>query len=56
MFALVGGQAGVVSTLSSAAPVVMLPLLWITSGQRPAWSAWLGAVVVCVGTGLIMMN
>mgnify|MGYP006302557593 FL=1 len=56
MFALVGGQAGVVSTLSSAAPVVMLPLLWITSGQRPLMSAWLGALIVFVGTGLIMMH
>jgi drug/metabolite transporter (DMT)-like permease len=56
MFALVGGQAGVISTLSSAAPVVMLPLLWITSGQRPAINAWLGALIVFVGTGVIMMH
>lgn len=56
MFALIGGQAGVVSTLSSAAPVVMLPLLWLTSRQFPAIGAWAGALIVFFGTALILMH
>lgn len=54
MFALSGGEAGVVATLSSAAPVVMLPMIWITSKRAPAFGAWMGAVVVLVGTALVL--
>jgi len=54
MFALSGGEAGVVATLSSAAPVVMLPLLWVTARRAPAIGAWLGAIAVVLGTGLIV--
>lgn len=53
MFALSGGKTGVVATLSSCAPLAILPLLWITSGQRPAWGAWLGAGLLVAGTALI---
>jgi len=55
MFALRGGEAGIVSTLSSAAPVVMLPLIWAISGQRPALGAWIGATIVFFGTALILI-
>ena len=54
MFALTGGEAGIVSTLSSAAPVVMLPVLWVTSQERPALGAWIGALIVFFGTALIL--
>lgn len=54
MFALTGGEAGIVSTLSSAAPVVMLPVLWMTSQERPALGAWIGALIVFFGTALIL--
>ena len=54
MYALTGGEAGIVSTLSSAAPVVMLPILWVTSQERPALGAWIGALIVFFGTALIL--
>jgi drug/metabolite transporter (DMT)-like permease len=54
MFALSGGEAGVVATLSSAAPVVMLPMIWLTSQRAPAFGAWVGAAVVLVGTALVL--
>ena len=55
MFALRGGEAGIVSTLSSAAPVLMLPIIWATSGRRPALGAWIGATIVFFGTALILI-
>lgn len=54
MFALSGGEAGVVATLSSAAPVVMLPMIWLTSRHAPALGAWVGAVIVLIGTALVL--
>jgi len=54
MFALTDGEAGIVSTLSSAAPVVMLPVLRVTSQERPALGAWIGALFVFSGTALIL--
>ena len=48
------GQAGVVAILSSVTPIVVLPLLWLVYRRRPAWGAWVGAVLAVVGTGLIL--
>jgi len=56
MFALKGGEAGIVSTLSSAAPVLILPILWATSHHRPALGAWVGASIVFFGTALILLR
>lgn len=53
MFALIGGKAGLVATLSSAAPIVLLPMIWLTSRQAPALGAWVGASIVVLGTALI---
>ncbi len=53
MAALRQGDVGVVSTLSSVTPVVILPMVWIRSGKRPSAPAWLGAVVAIAGTALI---
>ena len=56
MFALQGGEAGIVSTLSSAAPVFILPVLWIISACRPVFGAWVGASIVFFGTALIFIR
>jgi drug/metabolite transporter (DMT)-like permease len=53
MAALVRGNVGVVSTLSSMTPVVILPMLWIKSGAAPARGAWIGAALAVIGTALI---
>lgn len=55
LFALSGGKVGIVSTLSATSPVIILPLLWLRTGERPAAGAWTGAALVVAGMGLIFM-
>ena len=55
LFALSGGKVGLVSTLSATSPVIILPLLWLRTGERPAAGAWAGAALVVAGMGLIFM-
>lgn len=56
MFALSGGKVGVVSTLAATTPALLLPLLWIRTGEGPAPGAWVGAALVVVGCGLIFVK
>ena len=53
LFALSGGKVGIVSTLSATTPVIILPLLWLKTGERPAFGAWVGAALVVVGMALV---
>ncbi len=56
LFALSGGKVGIVSTISATTPVIILPLLWLRTGERPANGAWLGALLVVAGMALIMLR
>lgn len=56
LFALSGGNVGVVSTLSATSPVIILPMLWLKTGERPAAGAWVGAALVVAGLGLIFLR
>lgn len=56
LFALSGGKVGIVSTLSATSPVIILPLLWLRTGERPAAGAWAGAALVVAGMALIFMK
>ncbi|MCV2404080.1 DMT family transporter [Marinomonas sp. C2222] len=49
-------HVGIVTTLSATVPVLFLPGLWITTGQRPAFGAWLGAILVVFGAALIILH
>ena len=49
------GNIGIVTTLSATVPVLVLPALWITTGQRPAIGAWVGASLVVAGAALIVL-
>ena len=53
--ALSGGKVGIVSTLSATSPVMILPMLWLKTGERPAGGAWAGALLVVIGMGLIFL-
>jgi len=53
MYGLAIGDAGVVATLSATTPVLILPLLWMTTGIRPPLMAWISAVVTVLGIALI---
>ena len=56
MAALHTGNVGIVSTLSSMTPVLILPMMWIRSGRRPGLAAWLGAFLAIAGTALISLR
>lgn len=56
MFALSGGKVGIVSTLSATSPVLILPLLWLRTGQRPTLASCIGAAMACVGMGLLFLR
>ncbi|ANM12963.1 MULTISPECIES: DMT family transporter [unclassified Rhizobium] len=56
LFALAGGKVGIVSTLSATSPAIILPLLWLKTGERPAGGAWAGAALVVVGMALIFLR
>lgn len=54
LMALSRGDVGMVAILSSTTPVMLLPLLWLYTRQRPAPSAWLAAALVVCGTALVL--
>ena len=53
LYGLAIGDAGVVATLSATTPVLILPLLWMTTGIRPPLMAWISGVVTVLGIALI---
>lgn len=55
LFALEGGEVGVISTLSATSPAILLPLLWIKTKEVPALGAWVGAGLVIVGSALLFV-
>ncbi len=56
MAALAAGKVGIVSTLSSLAPILVLPMVWLRTGIVPTARAWLGAALAVLGTGLIALG
>ncbi len=56
MAALNGGEVGIVSTLSSMTPVLVLPMVWARTGERPLAAAWAGAALAMAGTALISLG
>jgi drug/metabolite transporter (DMT)-like permease len=55
LFALSAGSVGVVTTLASTTPIMLLPLLWLVSGVRPDWRAWAGAILAAGGVLVIFL-
>ena len=53
LYALQGSQTGIIATLSATSPVIILPLLWIRTGQRPSATSFVGAVMAIAGLALI---
>lgn len=56
LFALRAYETGIVVVLASAAPVLLLPILWATTKRRPPLLAWLGAVLAVGGAGIILLG
>jgi len=56
LYALALGDAGVVTTLAATQPVLILPLLWISTGKSPPLMAWFSAVLTLIGLALITFS
>ena len=56
LFALSGGEVGIVATLSATTPALVLPMLWWKTGDMPPPLAWLGAALVVAGSGMIFAD
>ena len=55
LIALQKADAGIVATLSSTSPIMILFLLWIFTKKIPNIAAWRGTIVAILGTGLIFV-
>ena len=56
LYALQGSQTGIIATLSATSPVIILPLLWLRTGQRPSALSWCGAAAAVGGLALIFLK
>jgi drug/metabolite transporter (DMT)-like permease len=56
MIALTGTSVAAASTLSSIAPVAIVPMLWLRDGTRLAWQSWFGAFVTVLGTAVLFWH
>lgn len=54
LYALKHGNVTLVAILSSTSPVMLLPILWLLTRQRPLFGAWCGAALVVFGTALVL--
>ena len=53
VFALSGGDTGIVATLSATAPITILPMIWLVDKQIPSGLAFLGAFLAVLGSYFI---
>lgn len=56
LYALRSYGSGIAAVLSSAAPVMILPMVWLATRQRPPAAAWIGAGLVFIGVALIVWS
>jgi drug/metabolite transporter (DMT)-like permease len=49
LYALRSHEAGIVAICGSLSPVLMLPMIWLTTRRCPPWRAWIGAGLVILG-------
>ena len=55
LIALQKADAGIVATLSSTSPIMILFLLWILTKKIPSFGAWVGTIIAIFGTILIFI-
>lgn len=55
LLALRYGDAGIVASLASTSPVLVLPILWLLTKQMPHLYAWLGAMLTMIGSVFIFI-
>ena len=54
--AFANGPVGQATILSATTPIMMLPLLWIATRERPGMGSWIGAIVALAGTALLISS
>ena len=55
LIALQQADAGIVATLSSTSPIMILFLIWLITKKIPTTGAWIGTVLAIIGSGLIFI-
>lgn len=55
LIALQHADAGIVATLSSTSPIMILFLIWLVTKKMPTTGAWIGTVLAIIGSGLIFI-
>lgn len=55
MAALSFGDVGIVTTLSSMTPILILPMVWAVTRRPPGVWAWTGAALAVAGTAVISL-
>ena len=55
LIALQKADAGIVATLSSTSPIMILLLIWLITKRMPAIGAWIGTILAIIGSGLIFI-
>jgi drug/metabolite transporter (DMT)-like permease len=55
MAALARGDVGIVTTLSSTSPILILPMVWAVYRRNPSPLAWSGAIMAVAGSALISL-
>ncbi|MDA9659307.1 DMT family transporter [Alphaproteobacteria bacterium] len=56
IIALKDGNPGVISTLSSTMPIMIIPILWVVTKNYAGHLAVVGATLTCIGTGIIFLS
>ena len=56
IIALKNGDPGIISTLSSTMPIMIIPILWIVTKNYAGNLALIGATLTCFGTGIIFLS
>lgn len=55
MVAIAHTYTGIAATLSSLAPVFIIPVLWFVFHQRTSWRGFLGAAISVIGVAIIFL-
>ena len=55
LISLQKADAGIVATLSSTSPIMILLLIWILTKKIPSRGSWFGTIVAILGTSLIFI-
>ena len=56
IIALKNGDPGIISTLSSTMPIMIIPILWIVTKNYAGHLAVIGATLTCIGAGIIFLS